>query len=90
MSLDITKNQETFSAEPDIFIWIKTNTDKKLDKVLPGQIFILISFNVKDLTQVLVNPQQIWMNFDTFPNSSPVNCVINFNSDAVHKGWKGL
>ena len=63
-----------------------------MDKVLPGQIFILVSFNVKDLTQVLVNPQQIWMNFDTFPNSSPVNCVtrINFNSDAVRKGWKVL
>ena len=65
---------------------------KKVDKVLPGQIFILISFHVKDLTQVQVNPQQIWMNFDTFPNSSPVNCVTwtNFNSDAVHKGWKVL
>ena len=66
--------------------------DKIVDKVLPSQIFILISFNVKDLTQVLVNPEQIWMNFDTFPNSSPVNCVtgINFNSDAVHKEWKVL
>ena len=61
--------------------------DKIVDKVLPGQIFILISFNVKDLTQVLVNPQQIWMNFDTFPNSSPVNCVtrINLSSDAVQR-----
>ena len=54
-----------------------------MDKMLPGQIFILISFNVKDLTQVLINPQQIWMNFDTFPNSSPVNCVtrIQFIKD---------
>ena len=61
-----------------------------MDKVLPGQIFILISFNVKDLTQV--NSQQIWMNSDEFPNSSRVNCVtpINFNSDAVHKGRKLL
>ena len=61
-----------------------------MDKVLPGHVFILISFNVKDLTQV--NSQQIWMDFDTFPNSSRVNCVIqiNFNSDAVHKGWKLL
>ena len=54
-----------------------------MDKVLPGEIFILINFNVKALTQV--NSQQIWMNFSTFPNSSRVNCVIriNFNSDAV-------
>ena len=50
-----------------------------MDKVLPGEIFILISF-----TQV--NSQQIWMNFSTLHNSSRVNCVIriNFNSDAVH------
>ena len=61
-----------------------------MDKVLPGEIFILINFNAKALTQV--NSQQIWMNFNTFPNSSRVNCVIriNFNSDAVHKGWKLL
>ena len=53
--------------------------------VLPGEIFILISFYVKALTQI--NSQQTWMNFNTFPNSSCVNCVtwINFNSDAVHK-----
>ena len=56
-----------------------------MDKVLPSEIVILINFNVKALTQV--NSQQIWMNFNTFPNSSRVNCVIriNFNSDAVHK-----
>ena len=42
-----------------------------MDKVLPGQIFILIRFNVKDLTQVLVNPQQIWMNFDMKQEFSP-------------------
>ena len=61
-----------------------------MDKVLLGEIFILVNFNVKALTQV--NSQQIWMNFDTFPNSSRVNCVIriDFNSDAVHKGWKLL
>ena len=61
-----------------------------MDKVLLGEIFILVNFNVKALTQV--NSQQIWMNFDTFPTSSRVNCVIriNFNSDAVHKGWKLL
>ena len=55
-----------------------------MDKVLPGETFILINFNVKALTQV--NLQQIWMNFNTFPNSSR----INFNSDSVHKGWKLL
>ena len=61
-----------------------------MGKVLPGKIFILINFDVKALTQV--NLQQIWMNFNTFPNSSRVNCVIriNFNSDAVHKGCKLL
>ena len=61
-----------------------------MDKVLPSEIFILINFNVKALTQV--NSQQTWMNFDTFSNSSRVNCVIwiNFSSHAVHKGWKLL
>ena len=55
-----------------------------MDKVLPGEIFILINFNVKARTQV--NSQQIKMNFDTFPNSPRVNCVIriNLNSHAVH------
>ena len=63
---------------------------KKVDKVLLDEIFILINFTVKALTQV--NSQQIWMNFNRFPNSCRVNCVtrINFNSDAVHKGWKLL
>ena len=56
-----------------------------MDKVLPGEIFILTSFNVKALTQV--NSQQMLMNFNGFPNSSQVNCVIriNFSSDEVHK-----
>ena len=44
-----------------------------MDKVLPGEIFILISFKVKALAQV--NSQQIWMNFNTFPDSCRVNCV---------------
>ena len=54
-----------------------------MDKVLPGEMFTLINFNVK----ALVNQQQIWRNSNTFSNSSRVNCVIrtNFNSDAVHK-----
>ena len=61
-----------------------------MDKVLLGEIFILINFTVIALTQV--NSQQIWMNFNTFPNSCRVNCVtqINFNLDAVHNGWKLL
>ena len=61
-----------------------------MDILLPGEILILINFNVKVLTQV--NSHQIWMNFNTFPNSSRVNYVIqiNFNSDAIHKDWKLL
>ena len=56
-----------------------------MDKDLPGEIFILICFNVEAFTQV--NSQQPWMNFDRFPSSYRVNCVIriNFNLDAVHK-----
>ena len=78
------------SIGKNLSISMKTNTEKKVDKVLLGQIFILISFIVKALTQV--NSQEIWMNFNTFPNSSDVNCVtrININSDPVHKGWKLL
>ena len=74
----------------NLSIWIKTNTEKKVDKVLLGQIFILISFIVKALARV--NSQEIWMNFNTFPNSSHVSCVtrININSDSVHEGWKLL
>ena len=34
----------------------------------------------------------MWMNFDTFSSSSRVDCAIqiNFNLDAVDKGWKLL
>ena len=58
-----------------------------MNKVFPGEFFILISFDVKAFTQV--QSQQIWMNFNTFPSSSHVNFVtwINFNLDAVNKGW---
>ena len=62
-----------------------------MDKDLPGDFFImLICFNVNAFTQV--NSQQMWMNFNTFPCSSRVNCVIrlNFNLDAVRKRWKLL
>ena len=31
-------------------IWIKTNTEKMVDKVLPGKIFLLISFKEKVFT----------------------------------------
>ena len=46
---------------------------------------ILITFNVKALTQV--NSQQLWMNFNTFSSSSRLNCAIrvNYNLDTVHK-----
>ena len=67
--------------------WIlgKVSSEKK---VSPGEVFILMSFNVKAFTQV--NQQQMWMNFNTFLSSSHVNCVIriNFKLNAVHKGWK--
>ena len=78
------------SANRKVLIWIKTDTEKKMDKVLPSEMFILINFNVKALTRI--NSQQIWMNFNMFPNSSRVNCVIqiNFYSDAFHNGWKLL
>ena len=71
-------------------IWIKTNTEKKVDKVLPSKIFILISFNIKALTQV--NSQHMQVNFNTFPSSFRVNCVIriNVNLGPVHKEWKLL
>ena len=57
-----------------------------MDKVLPGQIFILIRFKEKDFTHV--NSQQMWMNFNTFSSSSRVDCAIqiNFNLDAVDIG----
>ena len=60
-----------------------------MDKVLPSETVILLSFNVKTFTQV--DLPQIWMNFQTFSSSSRVNFVIgiNFNNlGAVHKGWK--
>ena len=55
-----------------------------MDKVLSCEILMQINFNVKALTQV--NSQQMWMNFNTFPSSSRLNCVIriNFNLDTVH------
>ena len=64
-------------------IWIKANTEKKVDKVLPGNIFILINFEEKVFTQI--NSQQI----NTFRTSSRVDyCAIqiNFNLDAADKG----
>ena len=56
-----------------------------MDKVLLGQIFILISFKEKVFTHV--NLQQMWMNFNTFSSFSRVDCAIqiNFNLDAVNK-----
>ena len=57
-----------------------------MDKVSPGNIFILISFKEKVFTQI--NSQQM----NTFRNSSRVDCTIqiNFNLNAVYKGWKLL
>ena len=50
----------------------------------------MISFEEKLFTHV--SSLQIWMNFDTFSSSSRVDCAIqiNFNLDAVDKGWKLL
>ena len=61
---------------------MKTNREEKVDKVLPGNIFILISFKEKAFTQI--NSQQM----NTFRFSSRVDCAIqiNFNLDAVDKG----
>ena len=61
---------------------MKTNREEKVDKVLPGNIFILISFQEKIFTQI--NSQQM----NTFRISSGVDCAIqiNFNLDAVDKG----
>ena len=61
-----------------------------MNKVLPGRIFILISFKEKAFTQI--NLQQMWMNFNTFPSSSSVDYAIqiNFNLDVVNKEWKFL
>ena len=59
-----------------------------MDKVLPGKIFILISFTDKVFTHI--NSQQMWTNFNRFSSSSRVDCAIqiNFSLDAVYKGWK--
>ena len=56
--------------------------EEKGDKVLPGNIFILISFKGKDFTQI--NSQQM----NTFRITAPVDCAIQiiFNLDAVDKG----
>ena len=61
-----------------------------MEKVLPGKIFILISFKDKDFTDI--NSQQMWLIFNTFSSSSRVVCAIqiNFSLDAVYKGWKLL
>ena len=61
-----------------------------MDKALPCKIFILIGFKEKVFTHI--NSQQMWMNFKTFSSSSRVDCAIqlNFNLDAVDKGWKLL
>ena len=57
-----------------------------MDKVLLGEIFILISFDGKAFTQV--NLQEMWMNSNMFPSSTRLNCVIliNLNLGAVYKG----
>ena len=56
----------------------------------PVEFLIMISFKEKGFT--LINLQQIWMNFNTFPSSSGVDCAIqiNFNLDSVDKRWKFL
>ena len=41
-------------------------TRKKANKVLPGEIFILISFNVKAPAKANVNSQHMWMNLTRF------------------------
>ena len=56
--------------------------EEKGDKVLPGNIFILISFKGKDFTQI--NSQEM----NTFRITAPVDCAIQIilNLDAVDKG----
>ena len=64
--------------------WSELKTNADVNTVLTGEIFILISFNVKALIQV--NSQQMLMDFKRFLSSPHVNCVIwilNFNLDAV-------
>ena len=77
LGLDLTRR----SGNRKELIWIKTNTENRVDKVLPGNIFILISFKEKVFTQI--NSQQI----NTFKISSRLDCAIqiNFNLDAVDK-----
>ena len=54
------------------------------------QNFYPDKFKEKVVTHV--NSQQMWMNFNTFSSSSRVDYAIqiNFNLDAVDKGWKLL
>ena len=61
-----------------------------MDKGLLSKIFVLTSVKEKVFTHV--NSQQTWMNFNTFSSSSRADCTIqiNFNLDAVDKGWKLL
>ena len=61
-----------------------------MDKVLLGEMSILIRFNVKALTQV--NSLQIQMYFNTLPISSRIKCLtwINSNLDVVDKRWRLL
>ena len=61
-----------------------------MDKILPSNIFVLVSFKDKVFTHI--NSQQMWMNFNTLSISSRVDCEIqiNFSLDAVYKGWKLL
>ena len=49
-----------------------------MDKVLPSKIFILISLKEKIFSHV--NSQQMWMNFNTFSNSSRVDWCDSENS----------
>ena len=51
---------------------------------------MLISFEEKVFTHI--NSHQIWMNFNMFSSSPCVDYAIqiNFNLDAVDKGWKLL
>ena len=60
-----------------------------MDEVLPSEIFILITFNVKAFTKA--NSQQIWMNFyyvSQFFSLKMCDSGINFNLDAIHKVLK--
>ena len=60
--------------------------EKKVDKVLPGKMFILTSFKEKVFTHI--NSQQKWMNFNTFSSSSHVDCAIQitFNLQSIKHG----